>query len=467
MSPDVTNKEVQAGKKILDSKVLSDDGRRWLMRAIDPFHDSPVRPAGYPDKDNSPSVVQEVNLSYTVARPAELAADALWDTHIFNYPDFANIGSSNLTWGTLNVYTGAFSPYAPTPKFSAPSGVIACSGAAGQVLLPDVGLGVPQTVGYNSVNATRYLSSRCRIVGMGIEVTNTTAEIYRQGMVTCYRMPQSQDELINVNTGSNGFSVCRKMYIPPATVEQALILPGSKQWAAERGAYLVATQAGDVNPAQGVDNLGRCYVDRTMIASAAPSVGCMLLLSSPASPMSPALHSPYNTSGAYFTGLSPQTTLQVNVKYLIEAVPDPRSPFVTLAENSPDYDPEALRLYSELVTRLPVGVPVDENPDGEWFRTVLGTLGQISHMAGGINPVFSLIGTGLSAASTVVPGIVDAINAHRSSQKKKQNLTPPNTPMIPPKNHDPFRTGLAFTSKLHSINPKVSTKVKSSTKKKK
>jgi hypothetical protein len=120
-------------------------------------------------------------------------------------------------------------------------------------------------------------------------------------------------------------------------------------------------------------------------------------------------YAPFNTSGIYASGLSPQSTLQVNVKILLEVAPDPTSTLATLAQPSPPCDYEAVRLASNAFSALPVGVPFDENPNGEWFRSVLGTLGALSTSASGINPLFGIIGRGLSLASGVVPTVVDFI----------------------------------------------------------
>ncbi len=41
--------------------ILKQESRHWLLRALDPFHDTNIKPAGFPDLDASPSVVQEIN----------------------------------------------------------------------------------------------------------------------------------------------------------------------------------------------------------------------------------------------------------------------------------------------------------------------------------------------------------------------------------------------------------------------
>lgn len=121
--------------------------------------------------------------------------------------------------------------------------------------------------------------------------------------------------------------------------------------------------------------------------------------------LAPLYPMPFNTSGAYFTGLSPETTLQLNFKLIVEVAPGPNDQLATLATSSPEFDPPALELYSRVCSRLPPGVPQDENPAGEFFKSVLGTLGDIVALGGALHPAFSLVGGGMKAVSKVIPTV--------------------------------------------------------------
>jgi hypothetical protein len=87
----------------------------------------------------------------------------------------------------------------------------------------------------------------------------------------------------------------------------------------------------------------------------------------------------FNAYGAYFTGLSNQTTLDVVWHYIIERFPSPKNTdLVTMASNSSPYDPRALELYSRTAWKLPTGVWVEDNGLGDWIcdvADILGTLG--------------------------------------------------------------------------------------------
>jgi hypothetical protein len=176
---------------------------------------------------------------------------------------------------------------------------------------------------------------------------------------------------------------------------------------------MVARMNGIHNPIRMYDYRGRLYFSETPVSGtigvgglAQPNFGY-----APSNQPAPAAgqdnycyDSSFHTSGAFFTGLSPQTTLQVNVKMLIEVAPGPGSALVTVAKPSPVYDPLALELYSRAINEMPVAVPASMNPAGEWWSGVLSTIGDVAGpalSAIGLAPV----GMGVSAAAKMLSGI--------------------------------------------------------------
>jgi len=421
-----TKREVNKGKDILNSPALSEQGRNWLVRALDPYHDSELKCEGYPDTEKAGSVVQEINMSMGISVPASVTSGNNWDCHVFNLADFAQVpGNTTLNPYFYQITTGAVS--AAGSSSLAGAGLIALSGAAGTQFLPSSGVAAG-TFSNSALDPGSKLQGKCRVIAMGFEVYNTTAPLYKQGVATVYRLSQPKDQELLVNkvgTDSAANSTyspsVHKLYaLPPTSAADALVLPGSKQWDAARGCYCICTLTDTENRTRNVDNIPRLYSEWQSIATTAQT-SCGALLSTQTvgavSSYTTKYATPYNTSGVYFTGLSYQTTLQVNLKVLVETIPDPRSAFASLATASPNYDPEALRLYSEIVCHIPVGVPVDENPSGEWFESVLGTLGDISSMAGAINPIFSVLGKGLGIASKIAPRLIDAYESHHKKKK--------------------------------------------------
>lgn len=251
---------------------------------------------------------------------------------------------------------------------------------------------------------------------------NTTAQIYKQGLITAYRMPQiTQHGSISSNAASVYAGYPMKMHLmPPSTAARALLLPGAKQWEAARGSYSVFTMVGTENPFVGPDNDIQMYAaDFTYQAVAASSTDALVSSTTTANGYKPTVYDmPYNTSGVYLTGLSNQTTLQVNLKMLIEVAPGPLDAFATIAVESPEYDSAAIALYSKIVSRLPPAVPADMNPDGEFYQNVLETLGSLVQHGSLIHPAFGLLGGGLKLAGKAAPVVVRALTQNKQVEVK-------------------------------------------------
>jgi hypothetical protein len=113
---------------------------------------------------------------------------------------------------------------------------------------------------------------------------------------------------------------------------------------------------------------------------------------------------PYDVHGCIFSGLSPQTVLQLTTRYYYELVPDTTDPvMVVMAKPSPCLDELALRLYSRALEHLPIAVPVDQNPLGEWFETVMDVIANglpvIGTALATVFPPAAVIGTAASIAA--------------------------------------------------------------------
>jgi hypothetical protein len=125
--------------------------------------------------------------------------------------------------------------------------------------------------------------------------------------------------------------------------------------------------------------------------------------------------SAFNHCGAYFSGLSNTTTLQVNATYYIEKFPSQQdSQLVVLARSSPRDDCIARELYSEIIREMPVGVPQRMNGLGEWFGDA------VSSAVDFISPVASAIP--LPFAQTIAQGLKVAGGIAKSLGSKKEAI---------------------------------------------
>jgi hypothetical protein len=142
---------------------------------------------------------------------------------------------------------------------------------------------------------------------------------------------------------------------------------------------------------------------------------------------------PWDISGCVFSGLNPNSTLQVNLKLLFERVPSQSNKdLLVLARTPPGYDGMALEIYSKAMEKLPVGVPVGENPLGEWFADVLKVVGDVAPVVGdfvgnfvpGVKIAGNLIGAGAKAGHSALvkkPATPQPQAQGRQAQKKPRN----------------------------------------------
>jgi hypothetical protein len=445
---------------------LTPSGKEWIIAAVDPYHDTPVNCCGYPDNNEAASVVQVVKLSTAIVAPGA-AGSGNWDCHIHQFPwmeggkavpgNFSQTTNGNQITGT-GIFLLGGSITTPTPV--APSntfwgGMVYDSVASGvntfQYADPGTSVAPFQT------QLSPYLTGEYRIVGMGFEVINTTAELNLQGLATVYRQPTANldsAKSILVTSGpvlTSGGTVATTNFgypdvlltnTPPATPGEALLLDGSKQWKAKDGCYVVSTFNSSENPPGA--NSTTPLLHMSALDSSITSLGINWLLVTPSTnggtnypvpfqptpitgnpadtpttfnlvplPTGGCWFQPFNGSGVIFSGLSNSTTLQLNAIYYIERFPTQQdSDLVVLARESCRGDSIALDLYSEIVKEMPVGVPQRMNGMGEWFADA------VSSAADFISPVLSAIP--LPMAQTIGSGIKMAGGIAKSLGSKKE-----------------------------------------------
>ena len=308
-----------------------------------------------------------------------------------------------------------------------------------------------------------------RLVYSGFEVVNTTAQIYKQGAVTVYEYGNSYETGASHGVlagGSSGYdyntigdvSPTNYFRCPPNNLAQAKIMPNSHSWAAQDGSYntakfqsenpfqaatqrpYVLTQnqevaevdGGFVTPVPMVGGSTEHHAGGSIISDI--SLGVTGYLAAPFTTGSGPVHfSRMNTSGAYYTGLSEQTTLFVTWRVGIERLPAANKPaFLALAQPSAAFDPNALVLYNMVANILPPGCPQGYNDAGEWFRwisdaarksipavyPVVRTAALLANSMG--RPI---LGSALGGLATTMKPVAEDIAARRlqSAAAKKRN----------------------------------------------
>lgn len=397
---------------------LTPAGQKWLETALDPFHDLALECEGFPDFDATSTIVQGVRVSMNLSAPATTADDGTWDCHVASTP-------YNETWGNLVASrTNGYDYYVtdtPLLPYSGELGMVTAASKANnnadeQLTWPD-GTTVPESqtslsavtyAGLSPVTMTAvgsggsytanrpYTKGRHRVVAAGFEVINTTPPLFKGGLVTVYRQ-NSNHEMRTANEFSGPPSTAPRrvasLYLgagPPSVVADALNLPGSRQWSAAEGVYIPLTLAGQDNDfIQPASREIAMADDMTPGAVASEAPAYIRTLSNagfgapPYAPVGKSINK-LHQSGAYFTGLSKNTTLTVSLRVFVERAPTRSEPdLVPLARPSPGADPVAWMVYSESLRLMPPGVILAENFLGGWFKQA------VSNVHGMIAPAVS------------------------------------------------------------------------------
>jgi len=422
---------------------LTTDGRAWLVAACDPFHDSDIALAGYPDVNSSATIVQLVKKQLQIVPPVGLAAGANWDASMVLFPRMASLPLQSFV--TVNA-GGTSTVPATAPLTSVRAGGFVCNtGIQGanlwpSALVPQIPLG--QLVTSTFTDCSDFISGDCRIIGMGFEVVNTTANINKQGQVTAWRMPSRPTaDTIYIPNATVAATQSYPIYtnrMPPGIISDCQLLYGSRSWAAEEGIYTVSRQNTDSNPLAAPDYTPDAYV--VTDAFDTQITQNLYLPFAPVGGKPVDLHTPHDLSGCQFTGLSNATTLTVNVRWLIERSPAPQEhDLVVLATPSACYDPLSLELYCHCLSSMPPGVMLKENALGDWFRKALDGVAKFAPTIGtalasvGV-PGAQMIGNIVSKGAGVGSALIK--KKQEQKQQKKQPLVGSASTTQVKKNHN-------------------------------
>lgn len=364
---------------------MSEDGKNWLIAAIDPFHDDTIRLAGFPDMTTGNSIVQCVKLTTTV-NPSTVTypngVDMIIRTDNFAFATgMANATLTNGTLGTLG------------------QPVIAGYGGC-QIYYNAVGsdLSNSSLANYTGLNLTLpvnyFQGGRSRVIAVGVEAHNLTPPLTIGGAVNVFEQPQSNIAsnypIANLTVALGSADLVPYQAIPSSEA-YAMLLHGTQSWEAKYGAYIVPTMQSMVNPVEYPDTIG--MIETTSMAnrnaslcSAFPASQSAVFRATTLSGSVQGLQYmnnlvPFNSKGIYFTGLPSGSVIKINYNVYVERFPDERSGDLTvLATPCANYDPVALEAYARIMKMMPVGVKVKENGFGDWFAGNVASL--IDHLTG-------------------------------------------------------------------------------------
>jgi hypothetical protein len=426
----------------LDGILKNDESRAWIKAVLDPFHDTQLDVEGLPDMRLAPSVVQVHTQSMSITAPSSVgtgnfdcsvlytgidcpisAADApgkmitMSQSSIHTF-DHTSIILSGGEFGALNIWAGATG----NMSTGSPGTANDTYAAMGSVLQTD----------------------RCRTIAVGVEIHNTTAEVYKQGSLTVAQLPDTSDDAGMVffyDTSSTKANVGTQLQADRCCVQANTVsflqqVPGSKTWPAAEGCYMiprlskiqqavpllahnvVATGAGPSQNATGANQTRApiLYGSDGKTATLEPkgwlSVSSQVALVHPA--MSPSGFSPCQI---FMSNLSNQTSLTIVFRTVVEYFPSVGSALLPLATPSPNFDPFILALYSEVIKDIPFAVKVADNESGSLFRDVVRAI-LVALQAG--SPLMGQYGPLVAGAARAVQIGLDSYRSSSQIVKKKK-----------------------------------------------
>lgn len=412
---------------------ISREGADWLKLAVDPFHDYNHQIAGYPDTDGSQTVVSCYQYQADIVAPAGVAGN--WDCHVFNNP-LATSG----TWGSFNQSAdwSVLKQYNPdVTQVQGPLTIL--TGVAGGSLQARGAVVATNAAQVLPISGTSDLSSGIsRVIGMGYEVTNTTAEINKQGSVTVYRMPQSHGTNVasvqNAAVTQQAVGVIQRYRRTPDSLAQCNLLKGTRTWDAASGVYAVCVQNSIENPLVQettelvmFDEASQPLTTTSVLLSGYQTVGGSSAYPLP-STIIPAVQQtiPFDSTGSYFTGLSNATILTVKLKVYVERAPTfADAALAVLASPSAGYDAAAFTFYSHMISELPIATKVLNNASGDWWRFCLKVLGTVAGGLGVVmNPILpgaAVLGAGVQVAARSASGVAEQMKRDKAQKTQKRN----------------------------------------------
>jgi hypothetical protein len=422
---------------------LTDTGAAWLVKTFDPNHDAPVANHGLPDKCEAKTIVRELKGAAVISPETfglNVGPSETWNFHCNFLPltgpwqvQGAYINADQIVERSLT--STASGPAAAQQTFHpiqlagfVGDGRTNATGQCWPKKTSDIGFtfsDLPGVKAYRGFDLPFVAADRqpLRVIGAAFELIDISPVLNKAGSVTTYRvnsefdLERYQTVVTNLvaapaspayNYGGNDLKNLRNISLPINDQEAMMNLPGTVQWEAERGAYCVAAMdpselhgfpyLHDCTPLVGLNQIsneqhnGCITANTTLVGKRDNETGEVYVGQS---------HniSAVQTSGVLLQGLNRSAVYQLNYKFITEAIPDVYDMDITIANISAQYDPAAIELYARTVRVMPSGVPVDQNPLGEWFDNIMNILANTA----------SFIGGAISAGFTGDPSIGMAI----------------------------------------------------------
>jgi hypothetical protein len=415
---------VSATKQMINDlvvgRIISEPGGKWMTLALDPYHDTPVEDFhGVPDQEVGKSVCYAVTQEYQISKNNSPVAlpPGNWSCRVASFPIITPFDvKDGLFYG--DVVTQSTTAHLLNP--------VQVNYAVDGANFPDTAVpglpGNPQGCSLPSIHTKGII----KIAGCGIEIVNTTAQINLQGLMSMCRMSQPDAEpyhtYVALTSPANawGTTSVTPIRTVPKNLSEMALYPGFAQDLAANGYYAPVFLKVDRHlhyptPTGGLllteDPAGGPVDVLTPIPCYSNSLSSFLVPgnTTPFYTMRNCpIFNPSDSNVVIFSGLSEETTLTLRVRWIVERFPsDSESELLPIATSTAPFDPVALEIYSRVTSKLPAGVPFGENPAGEWWSHLLGSIAEV------VGPIISMIPHPLAkAAGVAITGSGAALNRY-------------------------------------------------------
>lgn len=472
--------------KVMTKCDISPAGQAYVDMYIDPFKDILETPClGFIDASTRNVNMHHYKNSVTISAPPGLAPGQKWACHAFAGPLFSDHIIEPIVKTNDNLLERR------NPELIAEQKQI---GGLNILTGPDQTLlGFDNIADNIAIPTDFYLNSNSRAIYGAFECHNITPKIYVSGDVLTYRKTELPVEstVIGVNihnelsTIPHSTSQLDTRYFDAGIgrYDDLQMLPGSKIYPAATGNYSVmswsspnlepgtdkAVASEYTDAALGIRRPGYVWYSKTNFIYQAPQPAGNYVhyIAQDNQPF----YSNFNTSGAYYTGLTPETVLKFSVVFGIEEAPRTNEiKLMSLAHVSPAYDPCAIELCSKMNHVMPTGVPVTSNGSGDY----LSMMAELAALVG--IPGSNLLMKGAQPLGNLIDGWIGLQNKQNPTSKplspksyiNKSIQAAPSQQLVMVNKSQPVTTRMIKSPvQMISNKPAMQVKVKKLNKKKK
>lgn len=431
------NKPSSVAEKILNNlehkHILTAEARQAVLNAACPFPDSPIENSCWPMYLGEQTFPTHFQATGTLGAPSATG----WKLHAVLIPTTATSSSAIVRYSMddSGILTGADTPGNKLGTLS----IIAIPEDSAFPVYGTIEWQDAEVFSWSPQDESGLDGMPHRLVGLGLELINTSSTLNKGGMAYAYRLPTvDQSVTFQVSAASNKLTTVRTLTAPPQDVSEVMNRASTYWGEATAGVAVISSPCSLENrpvfefPSTTVGLYQRNGLDPTRVFTASGD-----------SPVQD-----WNISGAFVTGLAPDATFTARVIAYVEYFPtlakSELSSILVGAVHSPVvYSPLALELLSSVYASLPCGFDYRENPFGEWFDKVLKAIAKYAEPIGSalsvVHPAAGILGKAISAGAN---GVSHVIGAH----------VPPPARMAPRKGAIPKSLSIATPPQVAAVN---------------